>query len=86
MRRLVTRLLRRLREPEPKAELERLTSLVRRYTVEQQQVPRDLVELVARKYLAAVPVPPPGQRFVIDRTRVEVRLEQGLSAGRSYER
>ena len=52
-----------------------LTRLVRRYAVEQQQVPKDLLDLVAQKYLARVPVAPEGQRFVIDRRRVEVRLE-----------
>jgi hypothetical protein len=52
-----------------------LTQMVRRYTVEQQQVPKDLVDLVTLRYLAAIPVPPDGQRFVIDRTRVEVHLE-----------
>lgn len=56
-------------------ELHRLTSLVRRYSVEQQQVPKDLDDLVALKYLEAIPLAPPGQKFVIDRKGVEVRLE-----------
>lgn len=52
-----------------------LTGLLRRFTVEQQLVPRDLTELVAKNYLDAIPVPPDGQRYIIDRRRVEVRLE-----------
>ena len=56
-------------------DLERLTHLVRRYAIEQQQVPRNLFELVSLKYLEAVPIAPPGQKFVIDRKKVEVRLE-----------
>ena len=75
MRQLISKLLNR---PEPGGngfDLGHLTRLARRYTVEQQQVPKDLLDLVALKYLAAVPAAPPGQRFVIDRTRVEVKLE-----------
>lgn len=60
---------------EKNSSLSHLTSLVRRYAVEQQRVPNDLVDLVNLKYLAAIPAAPPGQRFVIDRKRVEVRLE-----------
>ena len=52
-----------------------LTRLVRRYSVEQQQVPRDLVELVALNYLESVPPPPAGRKYIIDRKAVEVRLE-----------
>ena len=57
------------------ADLAHLTQLARRYTVEQQQVPRNLLDLVALKYLETVPVAPQGRKFVIDRRRVEVRLE-----------
>lgn len=56
-------------------DLGHLTYLVRRYSVEQQQVPKDLHDLVALKYLDQLPKPPAGQRFVIDRKSVEVRLE-----------
>lgn len=55
--------------------VDNLTGLLRRFTVEQQQVPKDLAELVAKKYLESIPVPPEGQRYIIDRSRVEVRLE-----------
>ena len=55
--------------------LDQLTRLIRRFSVEQQQVPKDLTELVALKYLEAVPPAPVGQKFVIDRWKVEVRLE-----------
>jgi hypothetical protein len=56
-------------------DLGKLTRLVRRYTVEKQHVPKDLIELVAHKYLPSIPVVPKGQRLVIDRKTVEVRLE-----------
>jgi hypothetical protein len=56
-------------------DLGQLTRLVRRYAVEQQHVPKDLADLVALKYLAEIPVAPQGQKFVIDRRKVEVRLQ-----------
>jgi hypothetical protein len=75
MKRIMSRLLRRQNRSDPEVELVRLTRLVRLYTVEQQQVPRDIIDLVTLKYLSAVPLAPHGQRFVIDRRRAEVRLE-----------
>jgi hypothetical protein len=75
MRQVISRLFNRPEKGKHGAELGHLTRLVRRYTVEQQQVPKDFLDLVALKYLAAIPVAPKGQRFVIDRKRVEVRLE-----------
>ena len=68
-------MLNRLENGAKTVELGRLTRLVRRYAVEQQHVPKDLGDLVTLKYLETIPVPPPGQKFVIDRRRVEVRLE-----------
>jgi hypothetical protein len=56
-------------------DLHHLTRLVRRYSVEQQQVPKDLSELVTLNYIETIPAAPPGLKFVIDRTGVEVRLE-----------
>ena len=76
MRSIISKLFRRSRECPATAELERLTRLVRRYSIEQQQVPKSLIDLVLLKYLEAVPVAPPGQNFVIDRKLVEVRLEK----------
>ena len=66
------------REPNG-VDLAQLTRLVRRYTVEQQQVPKDLIDLVQLKYLPALPHAPQGQRFVIDRRKVEVRLANSLA-------
>jgi hypothetical protein len=71
MRQFISRILKR----PVGSDLGHLTRLVRRYTVEQQQVPKDLVDLVSLNYLSALPVAPSGQRYVIDRTKVEVRLE-----------
>ena len=74
MKRMISKLFARSENNHNGVDLGQLTQLVRRYTVEQQQVPRDLLDLVARKYLAAVPHPPQGKRFVIDRKLVEVKL------------
>ena len=71
----ISKLFNRQREEQTQSQLERLTRLVRRYSVEQQQVPKNLTDLVMLNYLEAVPVPPPDQRFVIDRNKVEVFLE-----------
>lgn len=56
-------------------DLDQLTRLVRRYSVEQQHVPKNLVDLVSLNYLETLPTAPPGLKFVLDRKRVEVRLE-----------
>jgi hypothetical protein len=56
-------------------DLEQLTHLVRRYSIEQQQVPKDLEDLVAMKYLDSLPSAPEGHRFVVDRKTAEVRLD-----------
>jgi len=75
MRQVISRLFSRREKGDNAIDLGHLTRLVRRYTLEQQQVPKDLLDLVALKYLPSTPVPPLGQRFVIDRKTVEVRLE-----------
>lgn len=75
MKQMFSRLFNNRETGEGKVDLRHLTRLVRRYTVEQQQVPRDLVDLVALKYLTAIPIAPAGQKFVIDRLKVEVKLE-----------
>jgi hypothetical protein len=75
MRQVISRIFSRPENQGKTIDLDHLTHLIRRYTVEQQQVPRDLVDLVALNYLESVPIPPPGQKFVIDRKAVEIRLE-----------
>jgi len=75
MRQMISRLFNRSAKRESVVDLGHLTRLVRRYTVEQQQVPQDLLDLVALNYLEAAPVAPPGRRLVLDRKNVEVRLE-----------
>ena len=75
MKSVISRMFKRPATAGASVDLSHLTRLVRRYTVEQQQVPKDLLDLVAHKYLASVPVAPKGQRLVIDRKTVEVRLE-----------
>lgn len=79
MKRMISKLFARSANDHNGVDLGQLTQLVRRYTVEQQQVPKDLLELVARKYLAAIPHPPQGKRFVIDRKLVEVKLANSAS-------
>ena len=75
MKQVISRLFNRPEKDDREADLGHLTRLLRRYTVEQQHVPKDLLDLVELKYLAAIPVAPQGQKFVVDRRRVEVRLE-----------
>lgn len=75
MRSVLTAILKRFKKDGHAVNLQRLTRLVQRYTVEQQQVPKDLNQLVAMKYLDGVPTPPNGRKFVIDRTTVQVRLD-----------
>ena len=75
MKQMISKLFNRSDKGQNAVDLGHLTRLVRRFTVEQQQVPKDFLDLVALKYIAAVPVAPKGQRFVIDRKKVEVRLE-----------
>ena len=75
LRQLFSRLFCRPAHTNEVLDLRHLTQLVRRYAVEQQQVPKDLSELVALHYIETIPAPPQGQRFVIDRKGVEVRLE-----------
>lgn len=50
-----------------------LTQAVRRYGIEQRQVPASLEDLVARGYLGQLPEPPRGRRFVIDK-QLQVQL------------
>ncbi len=79
MKRIISKLFARPVKETNGVDLAELTRLVRRYTVEQQQVPKDLVALVELKYLPALPHAPQGQRFVIDRRKVEVKLANSLT-------
>lgn len=75
LRRVFSRLFVRPPRNDAAIDLDRLTRLARRYSVEQQQVPKDLNDLVLMNYLEALPRPPDGLRFVVDRKSVEVKLE-----------
>ena len=75
MQRIISRLLSSPQGNGDALDLDHLTRLVRRYAVEQQQVPKDLEELVAHNYLKAIPPAPEGHKFVVDRKAVEVRLD-----------
>ena len=44
-----------------------LTQAVRKYSVEQRRVPKNLGELVANGYLISVPPAPAGKKFAIDK-------------------
>jgi len=75
MKQMISKLFNRSDKGQNAVDLGHLTRLVRRFTVEQQHVPQDLLDLVALNYLDAVPIAPRGQKFVLDRKNVEVRLE-----------
>ncbi len=47
--------------------LQQLTQAVRKYAVEQRRVPATLDELVANRYLAAIPGAPAGKKFAINK-------------------
>ncbi len=55
------------REAQIAATLKELTQLVRKYSVEQRQAPKNLDELVAKGYLSQVPEAPVGKKFAIDK-------------------
>ena len=74
MRKVLTELMKWSRTGKP-TDVDQLTRMLRRFAVERQQVPKDLAELVASNYLDSIPKPPAGLKYVIDRKRVEVRLE-----------
>ena len=76
---MISKLFTRAKNDHNGVDLGQLTQLVRRYAVEKQQVPKDLLELVAHKYLTTVPHAPQGKRFVIDRKVVEVKLADSTS-------
>jgi hypothetical protein len=59
--------------PDSSAILTELTQKVRRYGLEQRQVPKNLEELVSKGYLPAVPKAPPGKKFAINKN-LEVYL------------
>jgi hypothetical protein len=75
MRKVLSDLLSLARSRSRPPQLDHLTRLLRRFTVERQHVPKDLRELVALNYLEDIPEPPEGQKYVIDRKKVEVLLE-----------
>jgi hypothetical protein len=49
------------------AALNKLTQAVRKYSVEQQRVPKSLDDVVAGGYLDRIPPAPSGKRFAIDK-------------------
>jgi|SRR5438128_8552724 len=55
-------------------DLPALTDALRDYCKWKLTVPSDLNELVASKYLTNLPAPPPGQKYAIDPTYLEVKL------------
>ncbi len=55
------------REAQIAATLKDLTQLVRKYSVEQRQTPKNLDELVAKGYLSQIPEAPAGKKFAIDK-------------------
>lgn len=49
-----------------------LTGAVHLYLTDFQRLPADFETLVKGKYLKAMPKPPPGKRFALDRNRMQV--------------
>ncbi len=55
-------------------DLPALTAALREYCQWKMRVPKDMNELVASRYLTNLPAPPPGQKYAIDGTKLEVML------------
>ena len=49
-----------------------LTSAVHLYNMDNRRMPQDFNTLVKEKYIKAMPQPPPGKRFALDRRRMQV--------------
>lgn len=49
-----------------------LTSAVHLYNTDHRKLPPDFETLVKERYLKAMPQPPPGKRFALDRNRLQV--------------
>jgi len=49
-----------------------LTSAVHLFETDHRRLPPDFETLVKLKYLPAMPKPPPGKRFALDRNRLQV--------------
>ncbi len=49
-----------------------LTGAIHLYLNDHQKLPTDFATLVREKYLKALPKPPPGKRFALDRNRMQV--------------
>lgn len=54
---------------------DRLTQTLRKFSAEQQRVPKALNELVAAGYLQTIPSAPSGKKWVINPKRVQVELD-----------
>ncbi|MSU26476.1 MAG: hypothetical protein EXS27_01005 [Pedosphaera sp.] len=49
-----------------------LTGAVHLYRTDHGKLPPDFETLVKERYLKALPAPPPGKRFAVDRNRLQV--------------
>ena len=49
-----------------------LTEALQRYNEATGKMPSDFSVLVTQKYLKALPTPPPGKRFALDRPHMQV--------------
>ena len=56
-------------------ELEKIKYALQAFTLAFERPPKDLNELVARKYLARLPAAPEGKKFVYNPARSEVKIE-----------
>lgn len=55
-------------------DLTALNAAYKKYWQEQKSPPGKLEDLVARKYMTSLPVPPPGKKFNVDWAKMEVTL------------
>ena len=57
-----------------KIDLAALTQAIQQFQVEQDRLPKDLNELVAKQYLREIPKPPYGQKIVYDANTGTVKI------------
>ena len=55
-------------------DLTALNAAYKKFWLEQKSPPAKLEDLVTKKYMTSLPVPPPGKKFNVDWTKMEVTL------------
>ncbi len=60
--------------PQKDPDLTALNAAYKKFWQEQKSPPAKLEDLVTKKYIPSIPVPPPGKKFNVDWSKMEVTL------------